>query len=357
MMNQKLPYYDLIQDLIDLGKAFKELADSEHPIKQDSIKLNGWFTEPGIDFALKAWASSLEETKILKWLSQYPELSEVWNQGGKEIQKVGLILAGNIPLVGFHDILTSLVSGKKVLIKLSSQDSLLIPHIIHTYLEKMKSFAGKIEITDRIQNIDLILATGSNNSSRYFEYYFGKYPNIIRKNRHSIAILTGEETQEEILDLGRDIFLYYGLGCRNVSKILVPRDYNFIRLLDVLEAYREKMGNNKYLNNVQYQNALLQLKGKHFYQNGFLYLQEDSSLSSPISLVFYEYYDPTTIQSILQSQEDQIQCIVGNESYLSSKHIPVRDLPVKITPFGKSQSPELWDYADQIDTLKFLLQN
>lgn len=359
MMNQELQSHDLNHALIRLGIGFRELAQENHPIKKEASRLNPWFNEKNLDKALLAWAECLIPDKITRWLESYPRLLSQWDsriQEPEKIETIGLIMAGNIPLVGFHDLLSCLVSGNRVQVKLSSQDSALIPFITQKFLETSPIFQGKTQFTERIQNMDRIIATGSNNSSRYFEYYFGKYPHIIRKNRHSLAILTGKESKDEILELGKDIFLYFGMGCRNVSKLMVPRGYNFVNLLDILESFREDLAFNKYLNNVQYQNALLQLQGVHFYQNGFLYLKEDPGISSPISIIYYEYFEPDTLIQNLEALKEEIQCMVGNSDLLEELGINVNLLPQKLLNFGKTQKPELWDYADHVDTLQFLLE-
>jgi hypothetical protein len=251
-------------------------------------------------------------------------------------------MAGNIPLVGFHDFLCALISGNNVQIKLSSKDSKLIKYLVG-YIERIEpSFQGRITFKERLEGFDAIIATGSDNSARYFEYYFGKYPNIIRKNRTSCAILTDAESDQEIANLGIDIFSYFGLGCRNVSKLYVPTDYDFINLLSRLESFKEIIHHHKYCNNYDYQKSILLVNGVQHLDNGFLLLQENEKLVSPISVLYYErYVDESDLRNKLKVNAEKIQCIVGKVK------------PAEI-PFGQAQYPNVWDYADQIDTLKFL---
>ncbi len=349
----------LIKSLVGLGIEFGKLAGEENEIKYLASQENPWFTVNHINLALNSWSEALKEDKILKWLDHYPKLKyrlKGLQEGILQEETIGLIMAGNIPLVGFQDLLYTLISGNRALVKLSSQDNRLIPYITENFLEKIKWFSGKTVFTSRLQNLDRVIATGSNNSSRYFDYYFGKYPHIIRKNRNSIAVLTGNESDTELINLGKDIFQYFGLGCRNVSKIMVPEGYDFIHFLKTLEPYRDKLSQSKYLNNVDYQNALLLLNKTPFYQNGFLFLRESNQVASPISVLHYQYYQSQNLKESLLNMEDQIQCLVGSSKLIFEENLLPENFPLSIIPFGKSQEPELWDYADQIDTLKFLLE-
>lgn len=296
---------------------------------------NGWFTLEQTQFCLNAWTGLLNEENLTKWTANYSLANPA------HPKKVGLILAGNIPLVGFHDVLAVLLSGHIALIKLSSQDNTLLPFLLTQLSRIAPELATQYQITERLNEMDAVIATGSNNSARYFDYYFGKYPHIIRKNRNSVAILTGDESKEELQLLGEDIFRYYGLGCRNVSKIYVPRLYNFSALYEALEPYKTVLENNKYTNNYEYNRTLLLMNSVFHYDNRFLMISENAGLASPIASLHYEEYDfVSEAEEKIQAQSEQIQCVVGSL--------------LGCIPFGKSQQPELWDYADGVDTMEFL---
>lgn len=298
---------------------------------------NGWFTEENVLFSLKNWSISLTKDNLSNWTSNY-KFKENSNK------TIAIVMAGNIPLVGFHDFLSVLISGSKVLAKLSSNDKVFLP-LIAKYLEHIEpKFKGRISFTDeKLENFDAVIATGSDNTARYFDYYFGKHPNIIRKNRNSVAVLTGEETQEELENLGEDIFRYFGLGCRNVSKIFVPNNYDFDKLFKAIYKYNDVINYNKYQNNYDYNKAVYLMSLFKLQENGFLMLKEDESYSSPIATLFYEYYDSENqLVKKLTDDVNKIQCVVGNIEYKNS------------VPFGKTQKPTLWDYADGVDTLGFI---
>lgn len=254
-------------------------------------------------------------------------------------------MAGNIPLVGLHDLLAVLACGHHAVVKPSSDDALLMQKVMDMLFEIAPELRQKITLTERMHGIDALIATGSNNSSRYFEHYFKHLPHIIRKNRNSVAVLSGQETAEELAALGEDIFAYYGLGCRSVSKLFVPKHYVFDQLFEQTEVYRERMnGNTRYANNLDYNLALLLVNREPHLTNHLLILREAAGLGSPISVVFYENYsDEAALIKQLQSLEEALQCIVSR---------PLAG--VTTIPFGKSQQPALWDYADGINTLEFL---
>lgn len=299
---------------------------------------NGWFTPEQVYFAVHSWAVALQEENLDKWLSTY-DLLEV------KPKTVGLILAGNIPLVGFHDFLSVLISGHNVLVKTSSNDQHLIQFLSNYLITIEPKLSECIKFTDgKLENFDAVIATGSNNTARYFEYYFKEKPSIIRKNRNSVAVLNGNETVEDLVNLGEDIFRYFGLGCRNVSKLFVPKYYNFDAFFKAIYEYKDVIYYEKYSNNYDYNKAVFLMSNFKLLDNEFLTLKEDSSYSSPISSIFHEYYDDIAdLQKRLESESDQIQCIVSNNLIPNS------------VSFGKTQKPELWDYADNVDTLKFLL--
>jgi len=254
-------------------------------------------------------------------------------------------MAGNIPLVGFHDFLSVLISGNSVLVKLASNDKHFLP-LIAKYLEYVEpSFNSKITFTEeKLTNFDAAIATGSNNTARYFDYYFGKYPNIIRKNRNSVAVITGNETENELKGLGEDIFRYFGLGCRSVSKLFVPKNYDFDNLFKAIYEYHDIINYAKYQNNYDYNKAVYLMSEFKLLENGFLMLKEDQSYASPIASLFYEYYDDLNqLTEKLDTDTEQIQCVVSNSIE-------------NAIPFGKTQQPSLTDYADGVDTLAFLAQ-
>ncbi len=299
---------------------------------------NGWFTPEQVRFAVQSWAEALTEENLSQWLSVY-DIPE------KSPKTVALILAGNIPLVGFHDFLSVLISGNKALVKLSSNDQKLLPFLAQYLISAEPEFKNRIEFTDgKLENFDAVIATGSNNTSRYFEYYFKDKPSIIRKNRNSAAVLTCKESKEELIALGEDIFRYFGLGCRNVSKLFVPRGYDFKDFFEAMYAYCDVIEYEKYANNYDYNKAVFLMSRFEILDNGFLTIKEDASYASPISSIFYEFYDDIeAVKTRLENDKDQIQCVVSN------------NLTINSVGFGQTQNPQLWDYADNVDTMSFLL--
>ena len=300
--------------------------------KQRASLINPWFTPEFIDIATGNIAKHfLDKQKLENWTSSY-KIETVTSK------KIGIVMAGNIPLVGFHDFLCVLISGHKAIIKASSKDEVLIKHLAQKLIEWNKELDEMIVFQEMLKNCDAYIATGSNNSARYFEYYFKKYPHIIRRNRTSVAILDGNETAKELEELADDAHLYFGMGCRNVTKIFVPKDYDFIPLLTAFKKYDHFKDHNKYKNNYDYYLALHILNGKFYMANESLILLENPSIFSPISQLNYEFYtDKKTVEEGLRSMED-LQCTVGHG------HIP----------FGQAQLPSLSDYADGIDTINFL---
>lgn len=297
---------------------------------------NPWFTAENVKQSLAGIAQYLQEDKLKQWTTQY-------SLNPKQSKTVALVLAGNIPLVGLHDLLCVLISGHYAQLKLSSKDSKLILYVIKHLVWLEPEFEKAIMIKElKLEDFDAVIATGSDNSSRYFEYYFEKYPNIIRKNRTSCAVITGNESAKEIEALGADIFSYFGLGCRNVSKVFIPKGYDLAKLLGGWDAYKDIIHHHKYCNNYDYQKSILLVNQVPFLDNGFILMQENEKLVSPISVLYYEYYtDQADLEKRVSPNQDKIQCIVGNK------------FPATIR-FGNAQYPEVWDYADNVDTLKFL---
>ncbi|MBN2638784.1 MAG: hypothetical protein JXR65_06825 [Bacteroidales bacterium] len=345
-----------IKAFVTLGKALREVFGEKQTVGFSSAQLekmdqlnaeagraknyNGWFDELLVRNALLALGESLSEESLNRWVSGY-EFSD------KEEKTVGVIMAGNVPAVGFHDFLTVLMSGNKVLAKMSSEDNKLLPAIADLLISIEPEFEPKIIFAEgTIKNFDAVIATGSNNTARYFEYYFGKYPHVIRKNRNGIAVLTGNETHEELQALADDVFLYYGLGCRNVAKLFLPENYNFEPLLSLLSQYPKVAENHKYHNNYDYNKAIFLVNKTKHLDTGNLLLIENESFSSPVSVLNYEFYQSqTALRNYLMTRQDQIQCVISEAGFLNNT-----------VPFGKSQQPELWDYADGVDTMDFLLK-
>ncbi len=325
-----------IQAFSQLGNHLEQLSAEAFESLAESARLeNPWFTEANVSMALMGIRTFLKTDELTRWTNPYTlELSKP--------KTIALVMAGNIPLIGFHDFLCVLISGNRVQIKLSSKDSRLLNYMIKHLVWLEPRFEEYISINERLENFDAIIATGSDNSARYFESYFGKYPNIIRKNRTSCAIITGTESEAEIENLGTDIFSYFGLGCRNVSKIYVPRDYDLTTLLSRWISFKDVIHHHKYCNNYDYQKSILLVNTTPFLDNGFILFQENEKLVSPISVLYYEYYSTEeALRSNLNENAHKLQCIVGST-------------PLSTISFGQAQYPTLWDYADQLDTLKFL---
>ncbi len=296
---------------------------------------NPWFTQENIKQALNAWQEQLSEDMLKAWLSPY-KLKEV--EGPK---KVLVIMAGNIPLVGFHDFLTVLVLGHKVVIKMSSTDNVLLKVIIDKLIDIAPDLKNSIEFIDDVKNrkFDAVIATGSDNSAQYFEYYFKDAKKIIRKNRRSVAVLDGTESSMELKGLANDVFAYFGLGCRNVSKLFLPKGFNLDNLFKAFFPYSHVVEHKKYGNNYDYNKAIFLMGSNDLIENGFLLMKEDRSLLSPVAMLYYEYYnDISTVEHFVEENAEQLQCVVSK----------------KDIPFGNTQQPNLWDYADGVDTVEFL---
>jgi Acyl-CoA reductase (LuxC) len=330
-----------INAFVELGKFLGELSnenETDQWVIEKAFHHNAWFTPQNIERSLRSWHLALTEYNLVRWTSAY-------SFSDQPSKSIAIIMAGNIPLVGFHDFITVLISGHKVLTKLSSNDKILLPFIAEKLIEIEPRFRNLIEFSEtKLAQFDAVIATGSNNTSLYFEHYFGKYPNIIRKNRNSVAVLTGNETPKQLEALADDIFSYFGLGCRNISKIYLPKGSSFDAFFQGMYSWKEIINNHKYINNYDYNKAVYLMSNIPILDNEFMLLKEDSGFSSPISVVFYEFYeDMDSLTESLRQQKENIQCVA---SYINFEN-EVR--------FGATQSPELWDYADGKDTLSFLL--
>lgn len=338
-----------IQAFAQLGSFLKDYSEEnifEHFRKQaqkldesiyKAITHNSWFTKEDIFFSLQQWADQLTYENLNTWTTAY-SFQE------KEPKTIAIVMAGNIPLVGFHDFLSVLISGHKALVKQSSKDQHLLPFIAQFLIEQNPEFENRIEFTDKkLAHFDAVIATGSNNTARYFEYYFSEKPHIIRKNRNSVGVLTGEETEEDLKALGEDIFRYYGLGCRNISKIFVPKEYNFTKFFEAIYDWNPIINSHKYANNYDYNKAVYLMSEFKILENGFFILKEESQYASPIACLFYEYYEDSNIlNEKLQTDTEQIQCVVSKDGKWNNLR------------FGQTQKPQLTDYADGIDSLEFL---
>lgn len=296
---------------------------------------NGWFTKESVQTVFKGIAAWLTEKSLQDWIGTYEFKSD-------KPKNVAIIMAGNIPLVGFHDFLSVFLSGHRAVIKLSSSDQHLFRAILK-YLAIMDNRVSElVEIRDNfLTDFDAVIATGSDNSANYFESYFGKHPHIIRRNRTSVAVIDGSETKEELTELGKDIFTYFGLGCRNVSQLWVPMDFDLNRFFEAIYEFNPIINHNKYANNYDYNKAVYLMNKANLLDNGFLLLKEDFSLNSPLGMLHYvRYKDSIDAEHFLQDNKDKIQVIVG-KNYI---------------PFGMAQKPGLSDYADGVDTLRFLAE-
>lgn len=316
----------------------KEQVNLLLQIKRSGMN-NGWFTTEMVRNSFEGIISMLQKNEMHKWLKKYSE------KVSNELKEVGIIMAGNIPLVGFHDFLCVLISGHKAIVKTSSDDELLLPAVADLLISIDVDFKDKIEILRAPRkDFDAVIATGSNNSARYFEQYFGEYPNIIRKSRTSVAVLTGDETSEQIKGLAKDLFTYYGLGCRNVSKFLIVGEFDHVSLIDELLKHDKPLKmNGKYQNNVDYNKSIYIINRVVYLDGGTFLLKEDEGLQSPISVTFYEKFDTLMdVENYISKNSDNIQCVVSPK--------------IKgAVDFGDAQSPKVWDYADKVDTMEFLL--
>ena len=334
--------------LIALGNFIDSLSKEEkQPIFHQAYIYNNWFTPENTQLALTSIRSMLTKESIETWLKEY-ETSKLEEIGTDFPSKnIGIIMAGNIPFVGFHDMLTVLLSGHKVWIKPSQKDTVLIQKLIEWTVEVEPEFENYISLRPNLKGANAYIATGSNNSARYFKYYFGKYPSIIRKNRSSVAILKGNETQKDLEKLSLDIFQYFGLGCRNVSKLYVPEEYDFGKLLDTFYLQWNVMKNhNKYANNYDYYKAIYLMEQIHHFDAFNILLTKDTSISSPTGVLYYETYkNIEEVEKIIKEKQEQIQVVVSANSWFENS-----------INFGEAQRPRVWDYADDVDTMKFLIE-
>ena len=333
-----------LEDRIEVLLHLKDLIlpSIKSPIKaliDEAYIKNPWFTPESSTKALNAIAEEyLDKNKLLEWLASY-DIRE------PEQKRVGLVLAGNIPLVGFHDVLVTFLTGHKALLKCSSKDDVFIPGLVEIMTEIDGRVSSCFEKIDRLKNFDAVIATGGETAAVHFKYYFRDYPHIIRKNRHGVAVLSGNENRQELMGLGHDIFDYFGLGCRSVSKIYVPGRYSFDGLFEAFSDFKSIIDHHKYKNNYDYNNAIYLMGQEAFLTNDFIILKEDKSLGSRIACLHYEYYDDfAQLEGMLFELSGDIQCIS------TSMDLKNRDT----VPLGKCQIPALSDFADGVDTINFL---
>jgi hypothetical protein len=318
---------------LDLGKSLAELP--EEIIHKANIH-NQWFTSEFILLAAQNWHKVLNANNISTWLNDYPYQ--------KHEKTLGIIMAGNIPFVGLHDLLCGLALGFRLKIKLSSHDEILMKYAIDCLCNSMPELKGRIQTDQDLHQIDGLIATGSNNSSRYFDYYFKDKARLIRKGRTSVAVLSGKESEQELLGLADDIYSYFGLGCRNVTHLLLPKSIALEPLYMAYDKYMQHVHHHKYYNNYMYHKSILLMNLDKHYDNGFMLFQEKRALHAPIATLNYHYYESESeVNNYLEHEQENIQCVVS--------HLK---LNTAIIPFGHSQMPALWDYADNINTLEFL---
>lgn len=322
----------------DLGHELKNISSADFEVlSKKAERQNPWFTTDNIQLAFDGIIKMLDRNQLEQWVSPY-------DLNPTQSKSIGVALAGNIPLVGFHDYLSILISGHRAQLKLSSQDDVLLPYVHQRLTDINRSLGEKVNIVERLHAYDAAIATGSDNTGRYFSYYFKHVPHIIRKNRSSCAVLLGEEVDADFEELGKDIFTYFGLGCRNVSKLYIPEEFDLVQPLRVWEKFVDLTNHNKYANNYNYQRSINLVNLRHFYDNGAVLLIESESLVSPISVVYYERYtDQDDLKNRLGRNENKIQCMVSKKAWFNGS-----------LDFGSAQIPDVHDYSDGVDTLAFL---
>ncbi|MBV6645784.1 MAG: acyl-CoA reductase [Cyclobacteriaceae bacterium] len=328
-----------VNAIAELGERLSGLADAELDIwTANAYRRNSWFTPEYVKLALEGIVLMLEQESLKKWVGTYQIQTEV-------PKIVGIVMAGNIPLVGFHDLLCVLISGHYAAIKTSSQDEYLVKELVKLLFEIEPKFKRNLDFPEQLKVMDAVIATGSDNSARYFQHYFGKYPHIIRKNRTSVAVLDGSESDDQLHLLGSDVFQYFGLGCRNVSKVYTPENYDIPRLLDVWQSFSPILEHHKYKNNYDYHKSIYLVNREPHLDTGFSLWYETSELVSPISITYHQrYHNLDEVKDILRQNEEKIQCVIS-----------AINLPGALD-FGQAQRPAIWDYADNVDTMEFLGQ-
>lgn len=338
---------DNIRPFIELGRLLRNpdtVSQRFDSVIQEQSQQNTWFTPLFCHRAIDAIADMLGEGALHDFAGRYPTVPDGWNKN----YRVAVISAGNIPLAGFHDFCCILLSGNDYVGKLSSKDKLLLPVLAQMLIEIKPALQNRISFVEKLARFDAIIATGSDNSARYFEYYFRDYPHLLRHNRNSVAIVDGHETDEELKALCEDIYLYFGLGCRSVSKLFVPEGYDFAPLIHFLhqESLSAVSLHNQYLNNLEYQKAIRLMNSRPYIDAGTFILSEEASCCSPISVLHYQYYENLhQVQEIIGRDRERLQCVVARNACIH-----------KAFRFGSTQKPALSDYPDDVDILEFLGQ-
>jgi len=331
-------YSQRVEVLTCLGDIFRHV-DENHPVLFKAHTENAWFTIPNQMRAIKQWSEVLEVNQIENWLKKY----DLPNESSEKT--VAIVMAGNIPLVGLHDLICVLAAGFKVLVKPSSDDAVLMEWVITCLKQKFASLDARIQVIKdkKLEGFDAVIATGSNNSFRYFEYYFKDKASLLRKNRNSIAILAGDESETELDLLADDILTYFGMGCRNVSKVLIPEGFDIKLLIHKLEKYNDYIHHHKFANNYTYHKAIFLMNFNEHLDAGFLIIKQDPKIAAPIGVLFYDFYkNMEEVESLILEKKDELQCIVSK--------LALKDA----IPYGSSQKPSLETYADGEDTLMFL---
>jgi hypothetical protein len=333
---------DRVNSFVKLGIILNKVAKEQPEHLFTSIeRSNPWFTSGNIKMALEGLSYMLSEASLLRFASGYHQLQAI----SVKPRKVGLIMAGNIPAVGFHDMMCILLSGHTLIAKKSSKDDILPAFIAGQLIETDSRWQDKIIFSDQMRGVDAVITTGSDNSARYFHYYFSTIPHIIRKNRSSVAIIQGDETDADLQKLAGDVFSYFGLGCRNISKLYIPHEQILHRFMDANASYISLMDHHKYANNYLYNKALYTMNLQPHLDSGYAIFAQNEQLSSPVSVIFYQFYaSMAEVEHILYKQSDKIQCISAKKSH---------NLPT--IPFGQCQIPAISDFADGIDTMEFLI--
>lgn len=326
---------------IALGQRLKQLPENElESLCGGAFARNSWFIASHVRKALEGIAHLLAPNALHQWLTAY-DLPVI------QPKTIGVIMAGNIPLAGFHDFLCVLLSGHRLAAKLSSQDNFLLPQLAEMLFEIAPELRERVQWADQLKTVDAMIATGSDNSSRYFQYYFGKYPHIIRQNRVSAAVLDGSETKEELAGLAYDAMLYFGLGCRSIAKLFVPEDYDFIPFLRQTEELVALVDSHKYRNNYDYHKSVFLVNRVPHLDSGFMLLTEDEAFASPMSVIYFQqYHSREELMQLLAAQADKLQCVASHDSHIFSRTVD----------FGQAQLPGIADYADGTDTMAFLLR-
>lgn len=334
-------HQQLAEAFIALGQRLRQLPEDElERLCNGASARNSWFIASHVRQALNGIAHMLAPDALRQWLAAY-------DLPVAQPKTIGVIMAGNIPLAGFHDFLCVLLSGHRLAAKMSSQDNFLLRQLAEMLFETMPELRERVQWAEQLKAADAIIATGSDNSSRYFQYYFGKYPHIIRQNRVSAAVLDGSETPEELAGLAYDAMMYFGLGCRSIAKLFVPEDYDFTPFLQQTEKLADLVDNHKYRNNYDYQKSIFLVNRVPHLDSGFILLNENEALASPMSVIYYQYYrSREEVMQLLAAQADKLQCVAAHDNRLFSRTVA----------FGQTQMPGIADYADGTDTMAFLLQ-